>query len=162
MSLGIVTVWYERGKFSRRGSKGACLWVLVAMLFGVVTLGGGGGVLMLLHHSATRCHTRSLDHRNETRPVTVRMQHNGGVWTNDSSAYWLSEGDELHSRLSRREGAALTAYNFAQHLRSLHVEESPAQRLHRLLTQPTTTCRKLIRVGGRSCLGAYDGSKVSE
>lgn len=39
--------------------------------------------------------------------------------------------------------------------------ESPALRLQRLLTRPTTSCRRLVRVGGRSCLRAYDGSKVT-
>nr|XP_053643116.1 uncharacterized protein LOC128696084 [Cherax quadricarinatus] len=37
--------------------------------------------------------------------------------------------------------------------------ESTIQLL-RLLTQPSTTCRRLVRVGGRSCLGAFDGSKL--
>lgn len=38
--------------------------------------------------------------------------------------------------------------------------KSWVRRLQRLLTQPTTTCGRLVRVGGRSCVGAYDGSKV--
>ncbi|KAG7155619.1 Methyltransferase-like protein 24-like 8 [Homarus americanus] len=39
-------------------------------------------------------------------------------------------------------------------------EKNKAQLLRRLLTVPTTTCKRLVRVGGRSCLGAYDGSKL--
>ncbi|KAK4326656.1 hypothetical protein Pmani_002816 [Petrolisthes manimaculis] len=35
-----------------------------------------------------------------------------------------------------------------------------ALELHRLLTQPTTICHKMIRMGGRTCLGAYDGTKM--
>ncbi|XP_045592750.1 uncharacterized protein [Procambarus clarkii] len=38
--------------------------------------------------------------------------------------------------------------------------KSWVRRLQRLLTQPTTTCGRLVRVGGRSCVGAYDGSKL--
>lgn len=39
-------------------------------------------------------------------------------------------------------------------------EENPAQRLKWFLTNPTASCKKLRRLGGRSCLGAYDGAKV--
>ncbi|XP_042867587.1 uncharacterized protein LOC122250296 [Penaeus japonicus] len=39
-------------------------------------------------------------------------------------------------------------------------EENPAQRLKWFLTNPTASCKKLRRLGGRSCLGAYDGAKL--
>lgn len=163
MSPEVVRVKFERGKLSRRCSRVACQWVEVAVLCGVVTL--GLGVLWLMHHLTARCHTRSLDHRDEARQATVRKQHNVELKISYSSFYWSFEDDRF-SRMSRARGERSTVYrynNTTPHSRSVHPEEeTPAQRLHRLLTHPTTSCRKLVRVGGRSCLGAYDGSKVSE
>uniref|UniRef100_A0A0P4WVM6 Methyltransferase domain-containing protein n=1 Tax=Scylla olivacea TaxID=85551 RepID=A0A0P4WVM6_SCYOL len=158
MSPEVVCVELERGKLSKRGSRVACQWVEVAVLCGVMTL----GVLWLLHHLAARCHTRSLDHRVEARQATLRTQQNG-VLKISYSSYWSLE-DDKYSRMSRARGAMSTVYrynNTTPHSLSVDPqEETPAQRLHRLLTHPTTSCRKLIRVGGRSCLGAYDGSKL--
>ncbi|KAK7085154.1 hypothetical protein SK128_002836 [Halocaridina rubra] len=39
-------------------------------------------------------------------------------------------------------------------------ESSMAGNLHNLLTNPSITCKRMVRVGGRSCVGAYDGSKL--
>lgn len=159
MSPEVVRVKLERGQLSRRCSRVAWQWVDVAVLCVVVAL----GVLWLMHH-LTCCHTRSLDHRDEARRATLGTHQNEGLKISYSSSYWSF--DDKYSRMSRARRAMSTVYvynNTTPHSRSVDLEEeTPAQRLHRLLTHPTTSCRKLIRVGGRSCLGGYDGSKVSE
>ena len=159
MSFAIITTKFERGKMLRHCLK--CEWVRV-VLFGVVTL----GVMWLLQRLRLYCHTHPLDRRCEVIPIIVKTQQSGGVLINYNSAYWPSKGDKLHLRVNRTKGATSTVYKYnysSPDPRSLDPEEkSPAQRLHRILSHPTTSCRKLVRVGGRSCLGAYDGSKVSE
>ncbi|XP_068241183.1 uncharacterized protein [Palaemon carinicauda] len=47
-----------------------------------------------------------------------------------------------------------------QNMTSLVEETSLATLLNQYLTQPTTSCKRLARIGGRSCLGAYDGTKL--
>lgn len=136
------------------------MWLVVAC--GVVTLGGGGVLLVvgqwLLQHPETRCHdTKTQDQTCEVWDMTG--QDNG----RDTKMIQESPYSQLYDTVNG--GAASTVYSFVQPLRgsdSQVQEENLAQRLQRSLTEPTASCRKLVRIGGRSCLGAYDGAKVSK
>ncbi|CAL4126232.1 unnamed protein product, partial [Meganyctiphanes norvegica] len=71
-----------------------------------------------------------------------------------------TEDQKLPQRVLRRgkrvsENISLRGTNL-----SAMSHEERARVVQTVLTQPTTTCRKLIRVGGRSCRRHYDGSKL--
>ncbi|ROT80307.1 hypothetical protein C7M84_000955 [Penaeus vannamei] len=64
-----------------------------------------------------------------------------------------------HQRQLRNFGNEQEEATFNWANTSVH-DESPPQRLKRFLTNPTVSCKKLRKVGGRSCLGASDGAKL--
>lgn len=125
-----------------------------------MTLGGGGVLLVvgpwLLQNPETRCHhTDILDQRCEGWDVVGRGDGRDSVMKKESPFPRLFYKVPLVADETRRVASgAVPDYQLQG--------ENLAQRLQHFLREPTATCRKLIRVGGRSCLGAYDGSKVSE
>lgn len=168
-----VTAWHERRGTNKLGLPRLllgvqqsllglrralmCMCVVIVLACGVVTISGG----RLPVAGRWVLQNRSISYH----PANTLNQTGDGLATRRGDAGESIMGKEYErvtSFVAQKEEASVVQTYVEHRIRDPQPQENLAKRLQSLLTEPAAFCKKLIRVGGRSCLGAYDGSKVSK